>query len=156
MAFTWKPAVYSPANTTTLFLPRPISSCDLPFGFSFDTHKVPLKDGAKTFGRSADAFTVTFAGQIGIGTDGSTKRLTELAMFDDYTLFASHLAAGDKDTKVELFLFYDSASSTYRKFKNVRPQTFALQLGDQNCHIYAYTATFFVEDPNVYTTAEGV
>lgn len=148
--------MYSPANTQTLFLPRPVISCDLPLSFSFDTHKVPLRDGAKTFGLSMDAFTVTFSGQLGTGTDGTTKCLTELAMFDAYTTMASHLAAGDHTNKVELFLFYDSSTSTFRKFKGVRPQTFALQLGDDKCHIFGYTATFFVEDPNVYTTAAGL
>lgn len=128
---------------------------DLPLEFEFDRHKVPLSNGQKTFGKSLNGIQITMSGSFGVGTDGSTLTTSEQAMWGAFGEIGTHLATGGAEQFLEFFVYYDSASSTYRKLKRVRPVSFAASLGDDKNKLFGWTMVLFSEDPNIYVTAPG-
>lgn len=159
MAIQWKPALYNSASTDTLrFIPRPITSLDLPFQFAFSRHSVPLSDGEVTFGRKVNGVDITISGVFGVYgdlTDGEVQVCSEADMWSVVEDFTTFLAAGGREQRLEFFVYYDDVEDTYRKFKNVRPVSFVPQIGDGSYSVWPYTLQLMAEDPNIYTTEPG-
>lgn len=153
MAYEFSPRIYN-ANTTTLTsLPKPILSCRLPTVWSFDTHKVPLKDGGVTYGHSKNPHEIQITGSFG-KVDASYK-ISEEDMWTTYTTLMTQLDLNPSSTKHEFFLYYDLGTTTYVKFKSVYPIQFDVDFGDDEHIIWPYTLVLGVDDNTIYTTAPG-
>ncbi|MEX0701186.1 MAG: hypothetical protein WD069_03745 [Planctomycetales bacterium] len=149
MPFTFRPAIYR--NAALYELPRPIDVLRLQDGWDFDRFHVPLADGDVTLGHSQQGLDIALEGRI--GTQAGALRASEQAMFDEIAALRSALGVGAGEGPFELFLYYDEASETYRKFKSCSTVRFESDLSDP--HLFAYSAVIHADDPAVYATGPG-
>lgn len=145
MTFAFRPAIYRDAALYEL--PRPIDVLRLSDGWDFDRFHVPLAEGDVTVGHSRRGLEIAIEGRI--GTQAGALRGTEEEMFDEIAALRSTLGAGE----FELFLYYDTASGTYRKFRSCSTIRFESDLSDP--HLFAYQALIHADDPAVYSTPPG-
>ena len=149
MTFQFKPTI---DNGTILHeLPRPILRFHVQDGWDFEQFKVPLKDGDTLVGHSQQGIDISIEGQI--GTQSGTLKLTEAEMFDALESLRSVVDVADSNSKYDLFLYYDVASSTYRKYKSCSTVRFEYDLSEKN--LFTYSLTIHAEDPVIYSTASG-
>jgi len=113
---------------------------------------VPLKTGVDITGVSRDGVQISVTGEFGI--QDSDVELTEQAMFTEVENLDAKLDV-EGDTKYEFFIYYDSGSSTYRKFKQCSTANFDWDVGDDQNKLFTYAISIKSEDPVIYTTAEG-
>lgn len=155
MTYEFSPRIYNPNDAPTLYnLPKPIHQLTLPQSWKYETHKVPLADGGTTYGLSRNPFEITIQGEF--GSVGATKKITEEEMWGVFTGVNNVINIGPTDSKLEFFLYYDSSSTTYVKYKSVYPIDFTVNMGDDDYVIFPYSLVLGVDDATVYTTAEGV
>ena len=114
MAFTFKPALYK--NSALYELPQPVLAVRIQDAWDFEQFKVPLSAGDFLTGHSQQGVVISIEGQIGEKT-GAPKAL-EQAMFAELEALRTALDITSDSDKFEFFLYHDSSSSTYRKFKS--------------------------------------
>ncbi len=146
---TIQPKIY--AGTTLYEFPRPVQALRMRDTWDFDRSKVPLKDGETLAGQSRKGVAIFLNGQI--ASQAGTSKQTEAAMFAEIESMRSHLNDNATNGKFELFLFHDSATPYYRKFKNCSTLRFDVDLSNRN--LFTYTMEIHSDDPTLYTTAEG-
>ena len=146
---TVEPVIY--ANATLYRFPRPIRIFRFRDAWDFDRFKVPLKDGESLVGQSRKGVEIVIEGQI--ASQNATAKLTEADMFAEIESLRTHLNA-TSCVKFELFLFHDSATPYYRKFKNCSTVAFDLDLSNRT--LFSYRVEIHSDDPVIYTTAEGL
>lgn len=152
MAFVWKPAIW---DGSALFqLPRPIEQLTVRNGWDVRESKVPLKDGGSSIGHSRNAVEIQVAGWHTI--DEGTAKFTEETQFALYEELVGVLdVSSDASDRYEFFLYHDSGSATYRKYKNCWTRSFSSDFGDQARVQFPYSITIVADDPVIYTTAPG-
>ena len=149
MAFTFKPAIYK--NSVLYELPQPVLAVRVQDAWDFEQFKVPLADGDFLTGHSQQGVGISVEGQIG-EQSGSPKAL-EQAMFAEIETLRTALDITSDSDKFEFFLYHDTSSSTYRKFKSCSTVRFDYDLSDKN--LFAYSIVIHAEDPVIYTTEPG-
>ena len=150
MSFVWKPAVYHSA--TGLFqLPRPVVSLAWQDAWDFEQFKVPLADGDALVGHSHNGVDIRVEGQV--GQQAGALKLDEQDMFGAIETLRNRLDVNDESEKYEFFVYHDSASGTYRKFKSASTVRFECDLSD--VHLFTYTVLIHAEDPTMYNAAPG-
>lgn len=65
------------------------------------------------------------------------------------------LLSADDAEKLEFFVYHDTATTTYRKFKKVRPVSLQPSVGDGAHIIFGYQLVLLAEDVAIYSTAAG-
>jgi hypothetical protein len=150
MAFTFKPAVYD--GSTLYELPRPIVSIRVQDAWDFEQFKVPLAAGDTVVGHSRQGVDIAVEGQI--GTQGGGLKITEADMFQEIETLRSRLDVTSSGDEYEFFLYHDTATATYRKFKSCSTIRFDYDLSNKN--LFTFSAAIHAEDPVIYTTAPGL
>ncbi|CAB4162430.1 hypothetical protein UFOVP785_38 [uncultured Caudovirales phage] len=92
------------------------------------------------------------------GEVARTKTVSGDAVYDDLEMFDLFWDFSDfcsQNGYMELFFFYDLATTEYRKFKKVVFSSISADIGDMNFNLYKYTLQLHRLDPVVYTTAPG-
>lgn len=146
---TVEPVIY--ANATLYRFPRPIRVFRFRDAWDFERFKVPLQDCETTTGLSRRGVEIVIEGQI--ATQNGASKQTEAEMFAEIETMRSHLNANETNGKFELFLFHDSGTPYYRKFKDCSTSRFELNLSNRN--LFSYAAEIHSDDPVIYTTAPG-
>jgi len=148
-ADTIQPVVWSGQNLYEF--PRPVRRFRFRDTWDFDRFKVPLKDGESIVGQSRKGVAVVIEGQIAhrLGED----TLTEADMFAEIETMRAILTAAGTAGKFELFLFHDTETSYFRKFKNCSMIEFELDLSNRT--LFSYAANIHSEDPKIYVTPPG-
>lgn len=146
----------STINSGQMFwLPCPVKSLPILFESKASIEEPNQKIGGNAaYNQKLKTSGFSVAGEIArtkAATDGSTV-VDEVEMFDLYWDFA-HFAS--RDGEMELFFFYDSGTTEYRKFKKVVFSSISSDVGDTNFNLYKYTLQLQRLDPAVYTTAPG-
>lgn len=147
---TVQPKIY--AGSTLYEFPRPVRIFRFRDAWAFDRYKVPLKDGETIAGQSRRGVSIVIDGQIAL-QDGDDKT-SEADMFAEIEAMRGHLNANETNGKYELFLFHDTETPYYRKFKDCSTVTFDLDLSNKT--LFAYAVEIHSDDPTIYTTAPGV
>jgi hypothetical protein len=150
MTFVFSPAIYRDAELWTL--PRPVTSLRILDAWDFERFKVPLAAGDAHVGHSKQGIDIAIDGQFG-SQDGTTK-LTEAEMFAVLETLRAKLDVPSDDEKFEFFLYYDSGSGTYRKFRGCSAVRLEYDLSSP--HLFSYAAIVHADDPTIYSTAPGV
>ncbi|MFQ5732300.1 MAG: hypothetical protein ACE5KM_10140 [Planctomycetaceae bacterium] len=147
---TVQPVIYA-AGTLYKF-PLPVRVFRFRDTWDFDRFKVPLKDGETIVGQSRTGVAVFVEGQI--ATQAGATKQTAAEMFAEVETMRSRLNANGTNGKFELFLFHDSATPYYRKFKACSTLRFEVNLSNEN--LFSYTAEIVSDDPVIHSTAEGL
>ena len=115
------------------------------------------KSGSKTFGESHDSYVLTIEGEFGeSGIGGTVYGGDEAAMYARYETIREHIDILNGNKTLELFWFFDDSSDAYyRKYKNVVPRGFAVNLGDEANRQFSYSLSLLVTDPTIYDTEPG-
>ena len=150
MSFTFKPALYD--GSTLHELPRPVTALRLRDRWDFERFKVPLAAGDTLVGHSLDGVDLAVDGQI--VSQAGALMLSEHDMFSELETLRSALDVSAAGQKYEFFLYHDSESATYRKFKNCSTLRFEYDLSDKR--MFKYAIEIHAEDPVIYTTAPGL
>lgn len=148
MTWVFKPSIYVASLTE---FPKPVTSLVLNDRWDMDIHKVPLNAGQFTEGRTKNGVSINISGFV--GKQAGTTKLTEEAMFG--VLESLRTTLDTVTSKFEFFVYHDTGTSTYRKFKDVVCQSFSCGLGDETRVPFSYSAELLAEDPVIYTTAPG-
>lgn len=151
MAFVWKPSVYK--SSTLTLLPRPVDKLDMSCRWLMDEQKVPLLDGVETYGHSEDGLVFSIQGVIAI--DSGTPTITEESMWGVLANLKTVLDVSNGTGKYEFFIYHDTGSATYRKFKECVTLQFDVSIGDQDRTEWPYSIVIRAEDPVIHTTAPG-
>ena len=146
----WKPAIFKSSVLT--ILPRPVESLLIKSAWDARESKVPLKDGVTTDGQSLNQVMITVEGSCGF--DENTAYSTELLMYDRFVTIRGELDTDDT-TRFEFFVYHETTTPTYRKFKDCYCKTFDFSVGDDVHALFRYNLEVFAEDPVFYTTAPG-
>jgi len=149
MTFTFKPAIYQ--NASFYELPRPVPVVRMRDAWDAGRFKVPLADGDTLTGHSRQGVDISIEGQI--GSQSGTLKISEGDMLQEAETLRDRLDVASDAEKFELFLYHDSASGTYRKFKTCSTVQFEIDLSNQN--LFTYSMVVHAEDPVLYTTAPG-
>jgi len=150
MGFVFKPAVYGGAGLYEL--PRPVPVLRVRDSWDSSRFKVPLADGDATVGHSRQGVDISLEGQV--GSQSGTLKTTEGAMLQELETLRETLDVSSAAEKYEFFIYHDSSSGVYRKFKTCSTVQFEMDLSDQN--LFTYSLIVHAEDPVLYTTAPGV
>ena len=150
MAFLFQPGVYR--DGSIYLLPRPVTRFRVSERWDYQQFKVPLKAGDVHVGHSRDGIDLLIEGQFG-SQDGDLK-LSEEAMFDALEALRSSLDVTSDNDKFEFFTYYDSDSTTYRKYKNCSAVRLEFDLSSP--HLFTYSATLHADDSTIHSTAPGV
>jgi hypothetical protein len=149
MTFTFKPAIYK--NSVLYELPRPVPVVRMRDAWDAGRFKVPLADGDALVGHSRQGVEISIEGQI--GSQSGTLKTSEGDILQAAELLRERLDVSSDAEKFELFLYHDTASGTYRKFKICSTVQFEIDLSNQN--LFTYSMVVHAEDPVLYTTAPG-
>jgi len=166
MAFVAKAALWR-ANSTSppsigdvvnsgrlLWLPQPILSMPVGTEWKGRLTETRLADGAEGVrGNLRSSRVVSITGQLAKTTFGGTVTYTEQEMFELFENLQSFVNSGDK--QMELFVYYDLATTTYRKYKKVYAKSLMTDIGDNDWHVFPWTMQLILADPVLYTTAPG-
>lgn len=168
---TFKPALWrtgtswSPPSgvtrTTTVnsgqlfFLPAPVKTLGIPHESKATVEELVTKAGGNAaYNNKYRISTITITGDISISavaTDG-TQYADDEAMFETYRDLVSFL---DTTSVFELFLYYDSTTPKYRKFKKLVLAQLSTDIGDNARTAFPYTIQLYRLDPVIYTTSPG-
>jgi hypothetical protein len=153
----WCPAIYH-SSFGVYILPRPVITLDPKWTQDSDPKKVPKLAGGFTYGFSWNPVKIHVAGQFNIsaGTTplvGSTEsdKITELQSM--VTKLSNVISSAD--AFYEFFMFYNSGTGVYLKFKSCWTEAFMPQLGDGDRTTWPYQIDIVANDPVLYTTAPG-
>ncbi|VAX40666.1 hypothetical protein MNBD_PLANCTO02-2909 [hydrothermal vent metagenome] len=149
MTFTFKPTIDN--GVLLQELPRPILRLSVQDAWDFEQFKVPMKDGDTLVGHSQKGIEISIDGQV--GTQAGTPTLTEEAMFTALESLRAVADVADSNSKYDFFLYYDVATSTYRKFKSCSTVRFEYDISDNT--LFTYSLVIHAEDPAIYSTASG-
>lgn len=163
MAFVWKPAIYGPTTDGNLVvLPRPVEQFDPAWAWKMQEHEVPRKDGVEVYGNSYRALDISISGQFAILRDewsfaDSGLLIGEEDMWAAVEEFRGYLDVRDRDEFLELFIYHDQSTTTYRKFKQVYPTDFTVKIGDndQGFVTFKYNLSLKAENPAIFNSAPG-
>lgn len=174
MAFTFAPALwrsgsYTPPSGTTrttsvngghlFFLPQPITSCPIIDDFKGKVEEMAAKSGGNAMRGNRHAHKqISLTGLYGKHTAGtSSPTITELDMFSLHMDLLEFLDPDEPSTSHELFLYYDSGTSTYRKYKTCYKSSLRTDVGDSDYanKIFQMNLQLVILDPVMYTTAPG-
>ena len=147
---TNEPAIYQ--NAALHKFPLPIRKLRIRDAWDFQQFKVPLKDGDQLTGHSQQGVEILIEGQVAL-QDGAAK-LTEGEMFAEIESLRTVLDAGSSSGKYELFLFHDTVTPYYRKFKSCATRQLEINLANRD--LFSYSVLIHAEDPVIYTTAPGL
>lgn len=150
MAFTFKPAVYD--GVSLYELPRPVSSLRIQDAWDFEQFKVPLADGDALVGHSRDGVDILVEGQIGSQAGG--LKTTEEEMFDEIGTLRARLDVTSGGDEYEFFVYHDTASKSYRKFKRCSTIRFESDISNKN--LFTFSIALHAEDPTIYSTGPGL
>lgn len=149
----FKPALWKDGESDVIYIPRPILSGGPQWRWSTTKRtKVPGVSGERIDWPSWDGVNINFSGLL--DQENGTLVADEAEMWDYVSRLNEYMNINDDD-RLELFLYYDPDTTTYVKFKNVIPQALNPEMGDQPGKLWGYSATWFAEDPVIYTTAPG-
>lgn len=153
----FNPATYK--SSQLYYLPKPIGGLIIRDSWDARESKVPLKDGAASNGQSQNAVQIDVQGQVGFkditdDIESADKFLTEVEMFDAIRTMRGELDTDDS-TRFEFFVYHDSGSSTYRKFKNCWCRNLDFSVGNDVANLFTWNCSIIAEDPVIYTTAQG-
>lgn len=173
MAFVFKPGLWRADATSPptdgsedigsgrmFWLPWPVTDFPVSVEWKGLTSEVKLADGASgVHGRKKVSRVESFSGQIAKTTLAGEVLYTEEDMFVWFENFLAFLTFNDttaqRDKSLELFWFYDSGSSTYRKHKKVFGASLRTSLGDSDRLTFPWNLQLTIADPVIYTTAPG-
>ncbi len=149
MSFRFQPAIDDGLNVYEL--PRPIDTVRVQDAWDFEALKVPLADGETLVGHSRNGVEVSIEGRL--GSQAGTLLADEQAMFAELETLRSRLHVNDSASKYDLFLYYDPASGTYRKFKGCTTVRFDWDISEKS--LFRYAVMIHTDDPTLYTTGPG-
>lgn len=173
MAFVFKPGLWradatSPPTSGSedigagrmFWLPQPVTSFPVSFEWKGSTVEPRLKTGAEGVrGHKLKSRVESFSGKIAMTTVGGEVLYTDQDMFEWFEDFQAFLtfsdASAQRDKPLELFWFYDSATSTYRKHKGVHAASLRTDVGDSERVVFPWNLQLTITDPVVYTTGPG-
>lgn len=163
MAVVYKPALWRTGagaiGTTVnggqlLMLPQPSSSFSWPITWKGETTTGPYQSGATgVYGQARATVPISINGEF--GKQGTSATIDEADMWTACYNLQSFLDPPTPTTTFEVFLYYDVGTSTYVKFKKVRPLSFSTDQGDANWVIFPYQITMEALDASIYTTEPG-
>jgi hypothetical protein len=142
--FTFKPGIWRSGSWYEL--PRPIASVRVLDSWDYAQFKVPLAAGDHVEGRSANGVDIAIEGET--GTQAGDVCASEAAMFQE--IEALRTALGGTGA-FELFLYHDSASGTYRSFRECTTVRFEYDLSEPQ--LYRYSVVIHAADPTIYSAA---
>ena len=168
---TFKPALWrtgtswSPPSgvtrTTTVnsgqlfFLPAPVKTFSIPHESKTKVEELITKAGGNAaYNNKYKISSITITGDISISAVdvSGTQYADDEAMFETYRDLVSFL---DTTTQFELFMYYDSVTPKYRKFKKLVLANLSTDIGDTNRTAFPYTIQMYRLDPVIYTTSPG-
>lgn len=114
---------------------------------------MPRVAGATSYGLALDTLPITIIGEFGKSASAVTD--SEQEMWTELETLRTKLASADDSEKLELFIYHDTGSATYRKFKQVRPVSLQPSVGDSSRVIFGYQLVLMAENPAIYSTAPG-
>jgi hypothetical protein len=175
MAFSFAPALWrsgtsytSPSGTTRtttvnsgqlFFLPQPITAFPLLDDFKGRVEEMTAKVGGNAVRGNRHAHKqVSITGLYGkhlVSTE--TALLTELQMLDLHRDLLEFLNPDEPTQEHELFIYYDSGTSTYRKYKQCFKSSLSTDIGDAAYanKIFTMNLQMIILDPVIYTTGPG-
>lgn len=155
---TFKPQIYAPgySGTKLVSLPLPVIQCDIVWPFKSKVHNVPKGSGAYTYGVTLDAVTIQISGAVSSSDASAADLYTESDMWDALEDLRARLITASETNPLEFLFYYDTATPTYRKFKNVFPDTFQTSMGEGEANQFRYSLSLRSNTPTIYTTAPGV
>lgn len=172
MAFVFKPGLWRASSTSPpsvgevvgsgrmFWLPAPIYNFPVSVEWKGRIVETRLADGAEGVrGNKKKARTESFSGKIAKTTRDGTVLYTDEDMYGWFEDFTDFLTFGnttaERDKSLELFWFYDSASSTYRKHKSVYAASLRTDIGDTDRVVFPWNLQLTIADPVIYTTSPG-
>ena len=166
----WRTGSYTPPSgitrTTTagtgqlFFLPRPVMSLPVELTWKGQLESPKVKHGGNAVrGNYLASTIVPITGkfqQYRVGSSDTTL-VNESDVWELWYDLVDFLNPTETTTQFELFWWYDSAGSKYRKWKNVEKASFSKDGGDNsyNPPVFGYTLQFHIVNPVIYTTAPG-
>jgi len=174
MAFTFAPALwrsgsYTPpsgtARTTSVnggqlfFLPQPITAFPIIDDFKGKVEEMTAKAGGNAVRGNRHAHKqISITGLYGKHTASTTSpTITELDMVNLHMDLLEFLDPTDPERYHELFVYYDSGTSTYRKYKSCYKTGLQTDVGDNDYSnkIFRMNLQMIILDPVMYTTGPG-
>lgn len=168
---TFKPALWrtgtswSPPSgvtrTTTVnsgqlfYLPAPVKTFGIPHESKAKIESLVTKAGGnKAYNNKYAVSQITITGDISISSvsESGTQLADDEDMFELYRDLVSFL---DTSAEFEVFMYYDSTTPKYRKFKKLVLASMNTDIGDNNRTAFPYTIQLHRMDPVIYTTAPG-
>jgi len=150
MSFVFKPAIFR--DSILYELPRPVSLVKMTDIWDFERFKVPLSSGDSLLGQSLHGVEIILEGNL--GSQGGTLKLTEQQMFDEIDTLRTKLDVTAATSLFEFFLYHDTSSATYRKFKKCSGLKFEWDLSNEA--LFSFAAVIHASDTKIYTTAPGI
>jgi hypothetical protein len=151
MAFVFKPAIYKGGSLTTF--PHPVMDLTISSSWKFDEHTVPLKSGVLSYGHSRVGDQIVISGQM--GTQDGTPKISEEDMFGVLSNLRTVLNVASRSDLFEFFIYHDTGTSTYRKFKSCWCVSFDWSMGDKDRVMWPWGCVLKYEDTTLYSTAPG-
>lgn len=145
--FQFRPSI---VRASSLYeLPRPITSLRVQDAFDFSKWKVPLVAGDLLIGHTASGVDIAIEGQI--ASQAGQLQLTEAQMFQTLEGLRTAVQSTQPDDRYRLFLYLDSATATYRSFRNCATVRFEYDLSQK--HLFTYSLVVHASNPTIETTA---
>lgn len=140
-------------------LPQPVQSFPIVDEFKGKVEELPGSSGGLAVRGNFHKFkTINIVGLYGKHKVSSfSETLTELDMFDLHRDLLEFLKPSSPSSECELFMYYDSASSTYRKYKRCVKTSLSTGIGDGEyaSKIFSMNLQMVILDPVMYSTAPG-
>lgn len=149
-AGTLQPVLYQ--NAQLHQFPDPVTNVRIRGSWDFAKFKIPLKDGDTIAGRSQHGVEILIEGQVR-SQAGETK-LSQSEMLAELEALRTVLDASSSQGTYSLFLFHDTTTPFYRKFKSCSTVRFEFDI--TNNTLFSYSTFIHSEDPTIYTTAPGL
>lgn len=149
---TFKPCLWKDGEDDVIFLPQPILSGGPQWRWKSHRSEVTGINGSYIDMPSRQGLSIPFSGMM--DQEFSTMVEDEAEMWDYFDRLNTYMDVTGGD-RLELFLYYDVDTETYRKFKNVVPESFQVDMGDQPGKLWGWTGTWFAGDTTIYDTAPG-
>lgn len=167
MALVYRPGIWRPDTSSPpaygevigagrmFWLPQPVTN--LPFGSEWKGQMVAsrLKDGGEgKRGNKRAPRSVSITGLVAKTSPDGSVLATEAQMYTQFEQMLEFINSGD--ISMELFLFYDLATTTYRKYKGVYADSLMSDLGEANYIAFPWSMQLTITHPIIYTTSPGV
>ncbi|MEM7810390.1 MAG: hypothetical protein AAF532_02790 [Planctomycetota bacterium] len=148
MSFVFRPAIYD--GSALYELPRPVTRLRVQDSWDSADFKVPLRDGDFRAGLSRDGIEISVEGQV--ATQAGVLLADEGAMFSAVAELRERLDT-QGDGRFEFFIYHDTTSSTFRKFKSCSAGRTEADLS--SARLFSYSLLIHAEDSRLYTTGPG-